>query len=62
VEGCLELMGQLRLNQDTKRPIVEQVRAAGTLRTGTAKDRAHAQEVILRAMRMIGSTREYQFA
>jgi len=62
VDGCLELMGQLRLNAATRQPILEQVGSAGPVRTDTPEACEAAQETILRAMRMIGSTREYQFA
>jgi uncharacterized protein (DUF1800 family) len=62
VDGCLELLGQLRLNAATRQPIVEQVRSSGPVRTDTPAGRQTAQETVLRVLRMIGSTREYQFA
>ena len=62
VDGCLELMGELRLNDETRQQLVAQARRNGPVRTDSPEDRGAAQDVLLRTMRMIGSTREYQFA
>ena len=55
VDGCLHLLGNVILRDDNRDALVAQ--AAEALGTGAA-----TQEVILNALRMIGSTREYQFA
>jgi hypothetical protein len=62
VDGCLELMGQLRLHEKTRQHLLAQVGRIGQTRTDNPKDRQAAREVILGTMRIIGSTREYQFA
>jgi uncharacterized protein (DUF1800 family) len=61
VDGCLELMGQISLKDTTRRQLVQQIGKDGEVRTGTPEDRQSAEEVILRTLKMIGSTREYQF-
>ena len=55
VDGCLELLGCVALRDDNRTALVAQ--AAELLENG-----ADLESVILNALRMIGSTREYQFA
>ena len=55
VDGCLELLGCLRLRQDNREALVAQAQQALTAGNDT-------ESVALNALRMIGSTREYQFA
>jgi hypothetical protein len=55
VNGCLELLGSVALREDNWNALVAQ--AAELLDTG-----ATTEDAILNALRMIGSTREYQFA
>ena len=55
VNGCLELLGGVMLRDDNWAALVAQ--AAEALELGTS-----TEAVILNALRMIGSTREYQFA
>jgi hypothetical protein len=55
VDGCLELLGHLVLRDDNRAALVTQ--AAEMLENG-----ADLEPVILNALSMIGSTREYQFA
>ena len=55
VDGCLELLGCVALRDDNHAALVSQ--AAELLENG-----ADTESVILNALRMIGSTREYQFA
>jgi hypothetical protein len=62
VDGCLELLGQLRLEPANRQQLIDQTRRSGTVRTDTPQGRRAAEEVILRTLKMIGSTREYQFA
>ncbi|MDP6226825.1 MAG: hypothetical protein QF714_03855, partial [Dehalococcoidia bacterium] len=58
---CLELMGWLRLHEDNRQHILEQVRHSGGVRTVNPEERRSAEQVILRTMKTIGSSREYQF-
>ena len=55
VDGCLALLGNVVLRDDNRHALIAQ--AAEALDTG-----AGTETVILNALRMIGSTREYQFA
>ncbi len=55
VDGCLELLGWVILRDDNRAALVAQ--AAEALEGGAAPE-----QVILNTLRMIGSTREYQFA
>ena len=55
VDDCLELLGSVVLREDNRNALVAQAEQA--LDAG-----ADTEEVILNALRMIGSTREYQFA
>jgi uncharacterized protein (DUF1800 family) len=62
VDGGAELMGYVRLNGNTRQQLLQQVRKDGEVRTDTPEKRLAAEEVVLRTLKMIGSTREYQFA
>ena len=55
VDGCLDLLGNVILREDNRNALVAQAEAA-------LNERAGVEAVILNALRMIGSTREYQFA
>jgi uncharacterized protein (DUF1800 family) len=62
VDGCLELLGEVRLEAENRQNLIQQVRQRGEVRTDSPEDRRDARETILWTLRMIGSTREYQFA
>ena len=55
VDGCLELLGNVTLREDNRNALVAQAQAAIDAGAGV-------EAVILNSLRMIGSTREYQFA
>lgn len=55
VDGCLELLGCVVLRDDNRSALVAQAEQA-------LDDGADIASVVLNALRMIGSTREYQFA
>ena len=55
VDGCLDLLGNVMLREDNRNALVVQAEAA-------LNEGAGVEAVILNALRMIGSTREYQFA
>ena len=55
VDGCLELLGCVIVRDDNRSALIDQAEEA--LEAG-----AEAEPVILNTLRMIGSTREYQFA
>jgi hypothetical protein len=62
VDGCLELLGQVWLESENRQNLIQQIRQHGEVHTENPEDRLDAEETILRTLRMIGSTREYQFA
>ena len=66
IDGCLELMGHVQLHEKNKEHLSGQVRTMLEQRrklvAGGAEDRKSAENTVLHTMKMIGSTREYQFA
>ena len=66
IEGCLELMGHARLHDKNKMHLAGQVRAMLNQRydlvSGSPEQRRSVENTILHTMKMIGSSREYQFA
>ena len=62
VDGCLDLMGQLRLHKKTRQHLLDQLSRNGPAHTDSPQGRQAARDIVLHTMRIIGSTREYQFA
>ena len=66
IDGCLELMGHVQLHSENKEHLSAQIRAMlekrRSLTPGSLEVRDLTEKTILHAMKMIGSTREYQFA
>ena len=66
IDGCLELLGHIKLHDKNKNHLVGEVRSMldqrGSMAAGSLEDQHHAEKAILYTMKMIGSTREYQFA
>ncbi|MDA0768968.1 MAG: hypothetical protein BZY79_02835 [SAR202 cluster bacterium Casp-Chloro-G4] len=62
IEGCLELLGYFELKDKTRSDLIELVYRAGEIRTDNPEDRMFAEQLMLRTLKMIGATREYQFA
>ena len=62
IDGCLNLLGQLRLQPTSRQHLVDQLIRSGEIRTDNPAARQEAEQVILRTLKMISSTREYQFA
>ena len=66
IDGCLELMGHVQLHEKNKEHLAGEVRALLAERSGFAagspQERRSAEQTILHTMKMIGSSREYQFA
>jgi len=62
LDGCLELLGVLKLESETRRQLIEHVQAGGPLKRGSTESerRAFANRVS-ELLQLIGSTREYQF-
>ena len=51
----------MELNDETRKQLIEHIGKSGELRLDNPEDRMFTEQVILRALKMIGSTREYQF-
>ncbi|MBM3925521.1 MAG: DUF1800 domain-containing protein [SAR202 cluster bacterium] len=62
VDGCLRLLGEVRVGQETRKELVAHAKAAGPLPKGvTAADRHAFQQRVGEMLQLIASTREYQF-
>ena len=61
VEGCLDLMGPLEVEQETLRELVEQAGSDGPISWATEGDRAAASRRVGDVLALIAGTREYQF-
>ena len=61
VDSCLEILGYVELKDETLNHLLENIRKSGELRLDNPEDRMFTEQIILRVLKMIGSTREYQF-
>jgi len=66
IDGCLELLGHVRLHDKNKDHLAGEIRSMLEQRSGmmagSPEDRQAAEKTVLHTMKMIGSSREYQFA
>jgi hypothetical protein len=66
IDGCLELLGHVRLHEKNKTHLAGEVRSMLEKRSGlvagSPEDRQATENTVLHTMKMIGSSREYQFA
>ncbi|MEE8466299.1 MAG: DUF1800 domain-containing protein [Dehalococcoidia bacterium] len=66
IDGCLELMGHVQLHEKNKEHLSGEVRELLEKRSGFVaggpEERLSAEKTVLHTMKMIGSSREYQFA
>ncbi|MCZ6534399.1 MAG: DUF1800 domain-containing protein [Chloroflexi bacterium] len=62
VDGCLELLGAIRVEDGTRQQLVDHVKASGEIKRGSSEDevRAFGQRVT-EVLQLIAATREYQF-
>ena len=62
LDSCLDLMGPVRVNDETRQELIGHVEAAGPVRRGsTEEERAAFATRVGEMLQLIGSTREYQF-
>ena len=59
VDRCLELLGFLEVEDDTREGLLSHARADGPL---DINDGAESESRVMRMLQLIVSTREYQFA
>jgi uncharacterized protein (DUF1800 family) len=66
IDGCLELLGHVRLHEKNKDHLAVEIRSMLAQRSGlvagSPEDRQSAENAVLHTMKMIASSREYQFA
>ena len=62
VDSCLELIGPLRFEEETRREMVEHAKGGGEIRRGdTEKERRAFGQRVAQMLQLISATREYQF-
>ncbi len=61
VEQCLELVGSLAVDEETRLSLVAEAEHEGGLRFATDADRQSSESRILKMLQLVVSTREYQF-
>ena len=62
VDGCLELMGSMRVEEDTRHALIAHVERGGPLGRDTEEERASFGSKVGELLQLIASSREYQFA
>ena len=60
VDGCLELMSVLNLEEGTRRALVRHAEGQGELRHGTPEERRAFEARVTETMQLIGATSEFQ--
>ena len=62
VEGCLELIGPLRVGEETRQELVEHAKGEGEIRRGaTEEERRIFGQRVAQMLQLIAATGEYQF-
>ena len=62
VDGCLELMGSMRVEEDTRHALIAHVERGGPLGRDTEEERTSFGSKAGELLQLIASSREYQFA
>jgi hypothetical protein len=62
VDTCLDLLGPIEVQADTKKELVDQVKEWGEIRWDTVADAQLATKRTGELLQLIVATREYQFA
>ena len=62
VDGCLELMGSIRVEEDTRAALIAHVERGGPLGRDTEEERTSFAKKVAELLQLIASSREYQFA
>ena len=62
VDGCLELLGAVQINDETREQLLTHVRASGDLSRGSTEEETQAfGKRVTEVLQLIAATREYQF-
>ncbi len=63
VDGCLELLGAIRVEDGTRRQLIDHVKAGGEVKRGSSEEQVRAfGQRVTEVLQLIAATREYQFA
>ena len=62
VDGCLDLIGPVEVNEKTRGSLVEHARSGGELRRGTEEERSTFAQRVAEMLQLIVATGEYQYA
>jgi hypothetical protein len=62
VDTCLDLMGPLEVNQETRQELIDHVSAGGSLAWGDERQTAASSERVSELLQLIVSLRDYQYA
>jgi hypothetical protein len=62
VDGCLDLLGPVEVNAETRQELLEQAREWGQLSWDTEANAKVADQHVGEMLQLIVATREYQFA
>jgi uncharacterized protein (DUF1800 family) len=62
LDGCLKYLGEVFLYPKNREHLLSQIRNSGEIRTDNPEDSMFARQIVLRTLKMICSSREYQFA
>ena len=62
VDGCLELLGEVRVGDDTRQTLTAHVELGGPLSRETEEERSAFAKRVGKMLQLIASSREYQFA
>jgi hypothetical protein len=62
VDGCLDLLGPLEVEEKTYASLLEKARRAGAIHLDTPESRAEFARRVGEMLQLIVATREFQFA
>jgi hypothetical protein len=62
VDACLDLMGPLEVNEETRKELVDHASAGGALKWGTNQEAKESTERVSEMLQLIVSLRDYQYA
>ena len=62
VDGCLELLGAVQVQDETRQQLIDHVKAGGDIQRGSTESETQAfGKRVTEALQLIAATREYQF-
>ena len=62
VDGCLELLGAVRIQDETRQQLLSHIEAGGEVKRGSTEEESQAfGKRVTEVLQLIAATREYQF-